>query len=147
MGKEENLGAAFIPANVVQSNRLLGFKKRNIAEGFGWAFLFALLVNAIPFVPKVKWILIIVVGVSIIALNAKGIHDSALSTVFISFYKYRKYMKTFHYRRFKKEYSHKDIVSSDGQRITTIKTGSMAETLGYSALKAEEQKKNAKNKE
>lgn len=48
----------FIPNNVLQVNRFAGFKKRNLIEGIVWAVLAGLIINAIPFVVKVKWIVI-----------------------------------------------------------------------------------------
>ena len=88
-----------IPQNIIQGRRLLGFRIRNLAEGVLAALLFAWIVAQIPFVPKVRWIITICVGLFLIVVMGIGIKGLAPSQVFIKFLTYRKYIKTYSYRR------------------------------------------------
>lgn len=89
----------FIPDNVFSNKRILGFRKRNFFEGVALAFINFLLISQIPFVPKVRWIFTICVGIFCIALCGIGINGMSLTQAIMRYYKYRKVTKQYSYRR------------------------------------------------
>jgi len=88
-----------IPQNIIQGRRILGFRIRNLVEGAFTALLFAILISGIPFVPKVRWIITICVGLFLIIVMGIGIKGLAPSQVIIKYLSYKKYIKTYSYRR------------------------------------------------
>lgn len=110
----------FIPNNVLQINRLAGFKKRNLAEGGVWAVSAGLITNAIPFVSKVKWIVIICVGLALIVANAFGINGYPVSATVLNWLKYRYYLNQFSYRRLKKDVGEYKSIVTDKNKVRTI---------------------------
>ena len=88
-----------IPQNIIQGRRLFGFRIRNLAEGVIAALLFAWLVSKVPFVPKVRWIVTICVGLFLVIVMGIGIKGLAPTQVIIKFFSYKKFIKTYSYRR------------------------------------------------
>jgi hypothetical protein len=68
MAEESSLKTYYIPENVLKSRLLMGFPKRNWIEGLLEAVVAALLVNMIPFVIKVKIIVLIVLCGTILSV-------------------------------------------------------------------------------
>ena len=110
----------FIPKNVLQSGKISTFKKRNLIEGVIWAILFALLINFIPFVFKVKLIIIASVGAVLIIVNGFGIRGNAISSTVFSYLKYRYYLNKFHYRRINNEHQNSEPIINDDGKVRTI---------------------------
>lgn len=115
----ENLMERYIPKNVLQGKRIMGFKSRNIIEGVIEAVIVLLLLLKIPFVLKVKLIVVICVSLFILAINCIGIKDQAITEFLINFIRYRHYLKPFHYRRLTNEKQYIPAVV-DG-KVKTIK--------------------------
>ena len=111
----------YIPQNVIKNNRFLGFKKRNLIEGIIAAILMALLINAIPFVFKVKLIIIIVLGIAIILLNSIGIKGNAISITVYNYLTYRYYTNKFTYRRLGRDTKQLKPLINDKKEVRTIK--------------------------
>lgn len=88
-----------IPQNIIQGRRLLGFRIRNLIEGAFAALLFAAIIAQIPFVPKVRWIITICVGLFIIIVMGIGIKGLAPTQVLFKYLTYKKYIRTYTYRR------------------------------------------------
>ena len=112
-----------IPQNIIQGRRILGFRIRNLAEGAIDALLFAWLISGIPFVPKVRWIITICVGLFLIIVTGIGIKGLAPSQVIIKFLSYRKFIKSYSYRR--PNYANKkqpDLISEENGKsvVNTI---------------------------
>lgn len=130
MAKRESkdLDMVFIPGNVLQTNRILGFKTVNVIEGVIEAVLFAFLVWAIPFVLKVKIIISIVCGLVIIVVNAVGIHGYSLLTTFLRRLAYKPLIKRFHYRRLSPDHVYEDITDDNG-RLKKSMAAAPAQTI------------------
>ena len=92
----------FIPKNVVQQDKILGFRKRNLLEGVIETALWTWLMFQIPFILSVRWIMIIVIGAAILFLNFKGIKGNPISSTIFNFFKYRKIIKQYEFRRISK---------------------------------------------
>lgn len=120
---DEQQQVRIIPKNALQSGKIATFKKRNIIEGVIWALVFALLVNFIPFVLKVKLIIIISVGLVLIVINAFGIRGNAISSTIYSYLQYRYYLNKFHYRRLNDELDDSEpIINSNGKVRTVVES-------------------------
>ena len=89
----------FIPTNVMESSKIFGFKKRNLIEGLIWAAVLSLIIYLIPFVFKIKIVLILAAIVVSLIINGFGIRGQAISKTVINFMKYKYYRKRFPYRR------------------------------------------------
>lgn len=96
MADESSLKTYYIPENVLKSKLLMGFPKRNWVEGLLEAAVAALLVNMIPFVIKVKIIVLIVLCGTIIAGNLIGVKNRSIIQVIVAFFKYQKNRKEYH---------------------------------------------------
>ncbi len=112
----------FIPKNVVQQDKILGFRKRNLLEGVLETAAWTWLMFQIPFIISVRWILIIVIGAAILFLNFKGIKGNPISSTVINFFKYRKIIKQYEFRRISKEYRSESVFDEDTREVRTIKT-------------------------
>lgn len=88
----------FIPDNVLESKRILGFRRKNVFEGLIATVIAILIISAIPFVTRIKIIFIILVGGSILLLSSVGIKDMSLSELFIAFINNIKLQKQYHLR-------------------------------------------------
>ena len=112
----------FIPKNVVQQDKILGFRKRNLLEGVIETALWTWLMFQIPFILSVRWIMIIVIGAAILFLNFKGIKGNPISSTIFNFFKYRKIIKQYEFRRISKEYRSQSVFDEDTREVKTIKT-------------------------
>ncbi len=89
----------YIPENVLQGKRILGFRLPNLIEGLVWALIAFIIIAQVPFVPKVRWIITGCVGLFLILVNGLGIKGQRFSQAFINWLQYRPYMIKIHYRR------------------------------------------------
>ena len=112
----------FIPKNVVQSNKIMGFRKRNIAEGVLGAGVWVWFIWQIPFVNSVKWVLIVVVGLVILGVNLVGIKGNPISSTLFNFIRYRKVTKQFSFRRVSAEYRAEPIFDENTRQVSVLKT-------------------------
>ena len=118
---DEQQRTQFIPRNVINNSRILGFKKRNLIEGVVWVAVFALFVNLIPFVLKVKIIIIVSIGLVLLIINGFGIRGNALSATIVSFIRYRYYTNKFSYRRLNNvTENEKPIIDPNTRKVRTI---------------------------
>lgn len=118
---DEQQRVQFIPRNVINNSRILGFKKRNLIEGVVWVAVFALFVNLIPFVLKVKIIIIVSIGLVLLIINGFGIRGNALSATIVSFIRYRYYTNKFSYRRLNNvTENEKPIIDPNTRKVRTI---------------------------
>lgn len=108
------------PNNVLQINRIAGFKKRNLVEGLVWAVIAGLIISAIPFVTKVKWIIIICVGIALIIANGFGINGYPVSATVLNWLKYRHFLNQFSYRRLNKDVGEYKTIVNDKNKVRTI---------------------------
>ena len=120
MGKYSGMRERIIPQNVLQGKRILGFKQRNFIEGVIAALIVAVLILQIPFVSKVKMIVLICCMIFVFFINAIGIKGQPLTQAITRFVTYRKYTKQYSYRRLedaRKEV--KPVVVNDKVRTIT----------------------------
>ena len=99
----ETLQPRYIPKNVLQGKRIMGFKYRNIVEGAIDALIVFLLLLQIQFVLKVKLIVFICIGLVVFFGNCFVIKDQAISEFLLNFLRYRNFLRTYHYRRVNQE--------------------------------------------
>lgn len=111
----------FIPPNVIQKNKILGIKKKNLIEGAIWAFIAALIINQIPFTLPVKIIFIVCIGIALLALNAIGINGYSISAAAIAFIRYRRYVKKYTYRRISDETKKPEPLFTERGEVRTAK--------------------------
>lgn len=89
------------PENVMSNKRILGFKKRNFAEAIIEIFLFLVFLTFIPFVVKVRWIILICGAAGIALANFIGVQGNSPTQALIMFIRYRKQTNIrYSYRRF-----------------------------------------------
>ncbi len=110
-------GVIFIPKNVVSSNKIMGFRKRNILEGAVETGLWVFLIWNIPFTTPVRWILIIVVGLAIFGVNLIGIKGNPLSSTILNYIKYRKITKQYSYRRISEKHRAKPVFDEQTRQL------------------------------
>lgn len=96
MQDETILEDYLIPENVLRSRNLLGFPKRNWVEGLLEALLVGWLINFIPFVLKVKIIVLLVVCISILVGNLIGIKNRSVIQIISAFLKHKKTRARYH---------------------------------------------------
>ena len=123
--QEEELVSKYIPNNIVKSQRVLGFQKRNIADGIVSAVIVGLLIKLIPFVTRVQIIVTVGVCGSLFVLCLFGIKGMSISeyliNVFISMATRHKY----HLRSIR--YIKKNSSSSKFGQNTKVLNESIAE--------------------
>ena len=85
-----------IPENVLRSRNLFGFPKRNWVEGLAEALLVGWLINFIPFVLKVRVIVLLVVCVSILVGNLIGIKNRSVIQIITAWLKHKKTKARYH---------------------------------------------------
>lgn len=96
MAEETNLKSYYIPENVLKSRLIMGFPKRNWLEGLLEATLVGLLINMVPFVLKVKIIVLVVLCGTIMIGNLIGVKNRSIIQVIVAFFKYQKNRKEYH---------------------------------------------------
>lgn len=123
--QEEELVSKYIPNNIVKSQRVLGFQKRNIADGIVSAVIVGLLIKLIPFVTRVQIIVTVGVCGALFVLCLFGIKGMSISeyliNVFISMATRHKY----HLRSIR--YVKKNSSSSKFGQNTKVLNESIAE--------------------
>lgn len=108
-----------IPANFSQQNRILGFRKRNLAEAAVAMLLVAGLVMLVPFVFKVKLIVLIVLTLVTGICFAIGIMNRSVTEWLIDYIHYKASGRKYHLRTVKDKKKAKTDVSDEyGQRLS-----------------------------
>ena len=87
-----------IPENVLESKRILGFRRKNLFEGLILMGITISIIIAIPFVTRIKIIFIIIVGGAVFILSAVGIKDMSFSELVIAIYNNIRLQKVMHMR-------------------------------------------------
>lgn len=90
--------AIVIPENVLESKRILGFRRKNLFEGCILTGITIAIIVSIPFVTRIKIIFIILVGGAVFVLSAVGIKDMSFSELVIAIYNNIKLQKNYHLR-------------------------------------------------
>lgn len=81
--------AEYIPPNRGKNKRIMGIRKRNWIEGAVEVVLIDGMILLIPFVPKLKLVLVIIVTFFILLLNAVGYRDKAWLELLVQWIKYK----------------------------------------------------------
>ena len=88
-----------IPKNVMKGKRIVGFKPANLKEAVIEIIILVFIMFQIPFVTKIRWILIICVGAFIVLVNYIGFAGFSIFQTLYYYLLYRKEMKSISYRR------------------------------------------------
>ena len=120
---ENTMRGRYIPDNVLRGKRILGLKKRNFYEGIITALIASFIIFQIPFVPKVRWIFIVCLGITIFLVNAIGIRSLTVTELIVNYLQLRPYLKQFHYRRLTNVQKDSDPVIKDGKVLSFRKNG------------------------
>ena len=110
----------FIPDNVLSGKRICGFKPANLKEGVIEVIIFSFIIFQIPFILKVKWIIIICCGIAIMAANYIGIAGNSYFQTLFNFLNYRKNLKQYSFRRMQHGLTKKKQLIVNG-KVKTIK--------------------------
>lgn len=90
----------FIPDNILQGKRIAKLiKPRNLAEGIVWCLIITYIFFEIPFAPLFRWIMIVVIGATALALNCIGIKNQSYSEAVINYLRMKNCTKQIDYRR------------------------------------------------
>lgn len=89
------------PDNCLKSKRYFGFKIRNIIEGVILTLLVSLGIFQIPFVPRVKAIFIVIIGLVVLLISCNGIKNQSVTELLQNFYENSKSKKIYHLRSVK----------------------------------------------
>ena len=122
--EEEEIRGDWIPNNVLQGKRILGFRPRSFIEAAIWCFLIWKGVSLIPFVTRVQWIITICLCIGAIFVNLVGVKDMTLSEVCLNFVHCKRTARVYHLRSI--DYAKKEKRNNNGQ-ITTQTNESAAE--------------------
>ncbi len=87
-----------VPDNVLESKRILGFRRKNLFEGLILTAITIAIIISIPFVKRIKVIFVIIVGGAVLALSAVGIKDMSFSELCIAIYNNIRLQKIMHMR-------------------------------------------------
>ncbi len=82
-----------IHENVIQINRIFGLRKRNLIEGGIFSLIAAFFIYLVPFVPKVRMIVIICCTIFIMVFSAVGVKNQSITEVFINWWRVKKLNK------------------------------------------------------
>ena len=108
-----------IPANFSQQNRILGFRKRNLAEAAVAMLLVVGIVMLIPFVFKVKLIVAIVLTFVTGICFAIGVKNRSVTQWLIDYIHYKASGRKYHLRTVKdKKKARTDASDEYGQRLS-----------------------------
>ena len=99
MAKEEDLYAYAIPENVLESKRILSFRRRNWIEGLICAGIVGFIIFEIPFVVRVKLIFLVILCGSVLMLNLIGIRDQSIIEAISNIRTARQNSGEYHLRR------------------------------------------------
>lgn len=83
----------------MQGKRILGFRKRNLAEGAIMALVAAYIISLPPFVKTVQVIITFCVAAFLVIINGIGIKGRSYSQTLINYIAYKKHLKQLSYRR------------------------------------------------
>ena len=108
-----------IPANFSQSNRIFGLRKRNIVEAIAAVILMGNAISLIPFVMKVKLIVMAVACAATAAIFLNGIHNRSITEWLFDAAKYRRDAKKLHFCSVRDEKKRKrTVVSSNTHELS-----------------------------
>lgn len=88
----------FIPENILQSRRIMSFRRRNLIEGAISAVALGLIIYQVPFVPRVKAIITVCMCLAVFVVNLLGIKNMSISEVVSDFIYYKKHKALYHLR-------------------------------------------------
>lgn len=128
---EDKLRKRIIPQNVFQGKRILGFKSRNFKEALIFTVITILIIMQIPFVTKVRWIMIICIGAAVFMANCVGIKNQAFTEFIGNMLRFQYYRKPFHYRRLNngKAKNKPAVVNGKVQTIKENRTNNLAKFI------------------
>ena len=130
MNEEETLIAYAIPDNILESKRILGFRKRNWIEGLICAAIFAAIIILIPFVFRVKIIFLIGICIPVILVNLIGIKDQSIFEALGNYIQAKKYKGNYHFRYCTKISSqNKNLVFNTNDDIEDINASNIDKIL------------------
>lgn len=119
-----------IPENILDSKRILGFRRKNVIEGIILAAIFAIIILQIPFVTRIKVIFIIILCSSVLGLSCVGIKDKSVSEIFIDIKYNLSLPKQWHLRSIKDAKKRKKFKVSEESSYSNL---SFAEKIYYTA--------------
>ena len=99
--EKEELASYKIPDNITAGKRIFVFRLRNVIEAAISAFIVGSLICLVPFVVRVKIIVVVVVCGSVIFLNLIGIKGMSYSECFINYRKFKHDSKVYCLRSIK----------------------------------------------
>lgn len=128
---DDKLRQRIIPQNVFQGKRILGFKSRNVKEAVIFTLITCFIILQIPFVTKVKFIMITCIGAAVFMANCIGIKNQAFTEFIGNILRFHYYRKPFHYRRLDngKEKKKPAVVNGKIQTIKENRTTNFAKFL------------------
>lgn len=97
--KDEKLESYFIPANYNKSTKFFGLKKRNIIEALAMGIALFNLLDMIPFILKVKLIVMIIVIGPVVILFAAGVKGESITQFIFSYLMFRKKKRILYYKK------------------------------------------------
>ena len=118
MQEEEQVRGNWVPNNVLQGKRLFGFRIRNVVEAGIWVALIYKLVSLVPFVTRVRWIVIVCLCLVAILVNLMGVKDMTISEVAINFVHCKMTGKIYHLRSV--DHAKKEKRNNNGQVAAQI---------------------------
>lgn len=119
----EQIKERYIPENNLQGKRVIGFHVTNLIEGLIVALVVIIFINKIPFVPRVKLIIDLSVGLAITVIGGIGLHGRRYLSVLFDFFKYKPLIKQYHYRRMNYSPDKEELFeeTTDGQiKVKTV---------------------------
>ena len=94
-----DLSVGTYPDNVLNSKRILGFRKRNIVEGIIFALIVGFIIYLIPFVPRVKIIFWAILCGAAFFGGLLGIANQTVTEYIYNFIKLKKNGRKYHFRQ------------------------------------------------
>lgn len=114
----EDLYTFNIPDNFIQVNRIFGFRIRNIIEAVAAFALVCLLISPIPFVPKISFLCMGVLG-SVAALRVLlGERGRSITEFLIDWIIYKKRARKIHLRTVQHDTAKAYQLDSNGERMS-----------------------------
>lgn len=87
--------------NILKSKRYIGFRLKNIIEGMLMASVVVFIILQIPFVPRIKIIFCIILGLTVFLLCCVGLKGLSPSELVFNIIAYIKTPRTWHLRSIK----------------------------------------------
>ena len=113
----------FIPDNIVQSNRVLGFPKRNLIEA---CIVCAIVIGAVcqvPFVPKVKIIVCSVLGAVLFFVFVNGVKHRSVTEWIMDATTFSSSPAKYHFRPITVKRKISIAVAENGERMSYAELG------------------------